>query len=101
MCNATYHYTFAKKAIHDAQHGLPKPKEKQKYAIDTHVNIFCLETRLKRVSFACETLRVNASERVPSETNEAFRRDFFRNAFECVRSLTCVQTRFLTKTRPR
>ena len=42
-----------------------------------HVNIFCLETRLKRVSFACGTLRVNAFERVPSETNEEFRRNLF------------------------
>ena len=39
--------------------------------------MFCLKTRLKRVSFACETLRVNASERVTDETNEGFRRDLF------------------------
>ncbi len=43
----------------------------------SHVNIFFPKTRLKRVSFACETLRVNASGRVPSETNEAFGRDLF------------------------
>lgn len=43
----------------------------------THVNIFCLETRLKRVSFACESLIPNASVRVPSETNEAFSRNLF------------------------
>ena len=58
-----------------------------------HVNIFCLETRLRRVLFACETLSVNAFERVASETNERFRRDYYRNASECVLGLTCVQTR--------
>jgi hypothetical protein len=41
------------------------------------------------------------SESVPSETNEAFSRDFFLNACECVRSLTCIETRFRSKTRLR
>ena len=59
----------------------------------SHVNIFCLETRLKRALFAYEALRVNALERVPSETNEGFRRDYYRNVSECALGLTCVQTR--------
>ena len=67
-------------------------KYSSRSSLPTHVNMFCPGNESETRFICVWNTKVNAFERVLSETTEGFRRDYYRNASECVLGLTCVQT---------